>query len=175
MKCIFISFVFMSFVFMSCNIFKIDYTYKYVHRQYVPRQPDQFAEMPKQILDNIDSLGVEESTTLNKYEVKYLELLFGDSLSDFNLKGKTVGFIKSRGLKTSNKVYFDKIKDGFYKIGTAVEAADLGCSLLILTEEQKKLSGGYDAVILYWSKRLISDKRLIKSLLREIDNPAYKD
>ena len=172
MKCIFIfiSFIFMSLIFMSFNIFKIDYTYKYVSCQL-----NEFDEMPKQVLDYIDSLGIEKSPTLNRYEVKYLESLFGDSLSDFNLKGKKIGFIRSGGEKTSNKVYFDEIKDGFYNVGTSTGSANLASILLILTEKQKKLSGGYDAVILYWSKRLISDKRLIKSLLREIDNPAYKD
>ena len=54
-----------------------------------------FKNIPTEILDNLDKMGVDKSTLLNSYESAYFNVIFKDSKKDFDFTGKKVGFIAS--------------------------------------------------------------------------------
>ena len=77
---------------------------------------------------------------------------------DFDFTEKKVGFIYS-GARSNKKEYFDLEKDRFNRSNTPN-----GGTLYIFDDAQKEQSDGYDAAIVYWSKRLIPIQDVIKRL-----------
>lgn len=55
-------------------------------------QVHNLQEIPEDILDNIDKMGVDESAILNEYEGKYLNFIFKINPEEFDLVGKKVAF-----------------------------------------------------------------------------------
>lgn len=109
-------------------------------------QVHNLQEIPEDILDNIDKMGVDESAILNEYEGKYLNFIFKINPEEFDLVGKKVAF-----LKVGNKAgYFDSTRSPERK-GTTVG----GSGLYIFDTAQKAESGGYDAAVSCWSKILL--------------------
>lgn len=121
-------------------------------------QVRNFNDIPKDILNQLDKMGVDGSSLLNSYESAYFNVVFKDSLKGFDFTGKKVGFIYS-GARSNKKEYFDLEKDRFNRNNTPNRG-----TLYIFDETQKKESGGYDAAIVYWSKRLIPIQDVVKRL-----------
>ena len=117
-------------------------------------QVRSFAEIPKDLLENIDKMGIDNSLILNEYEGRYFNFIFKIDPQDFNLVGKKVGFLRS---KTD---YFRDTRERFYRNDGTVG----GSNLYIFDATQKEESGGFDAAITYWSKRLIPTKDVVKRL-----------
>lgn len=114
----------------------------------------------------IDSCGTNDSPSLNSHEVQY----FNKSLenqrnqSGFDFRNKKIGFAYGNFGKgiISKKEYFDKWGRDYYRSGHGV--VDI---LLVLTNEEKLKSGGYDAIVVSWSKTGIYGKhrdKLIEKL-----------
>lgn len=121
-------------------------------------QVRNFNDIPKDILEQLDKMGVDGSSLLNSYEGAYFNVVFKESLNGFDFTGKKVGFIYS-GARSNKKEYFDLEKDRFKRNNTPNRG-----TLYIFDETQKKESGGYDAAIVYWSKRLIPIQDVVKRL-----------
>lgn len=121
-------------------------------------QVRNFNNIPKDILNQLDKMGVDGSSLLNSYEGAYFNVAFKESLNGFDFTGKKVGFIYS-GARSNKKEYFDLEKDRFKRSNTPNRG-----TLYIFDETQKKESGGYDAAIVYWSKRLIPIQDVVKRL-----------
>ena len=121
-------------------------------------QVRNFNDIPKDILNQLDKMGVDGSSLLNSYEGAYFNVVFKVSLNGFDFTGKKVGFIYS-GARSNKKEYFDLEKDRFKRNNTPNRG-----TLYIFDETQKKESGGYDAAIVYWSKRLIPIQDVVKRL-----------
>jgi hypothetical protein len=121
-------------------------------------QVRNFNDIPKDILEHLDKMGVDNLPLLNCYESTYLNVIFKDSLKEFDFKGKQVGFIRNGG-KGKNQ-YFDMHKK---YIADKNSPCDDGV-LYFFDATQKEESGGYDAVIVYWSKRVIPINDLVKRL-----------
>lgn len=117
-------------------------------------QVRSFSEIPNDLLDNLDKMGIDTSSILNEYEGKYLNFIFKIDPQDFNLVGKKVGFSRSK------IDYFRDTRERFYRNSTTVG----GSSLYILNATQKEESGGYDAAIVYWSKFVIPIEKAVKRL-----------
>lgn len=117
-------------------------------------QVRNFSGIPKGLLDNIDEMGKDNSSILNEYEGKYLNFIFKIDTNDFNLVGKKVGFLGSK------KDYFKQTQERFSRNSTTVGAS----GLYIFNATQKEESGGYDAAIIYWSKRLVPINEVVKRL-----------
>lgn len=116
-------------------------------------QVHNLSEIPEELLDNIDKMGVDESAILNEYEGKYLNFIFKVNPEVFDLVGKKVAF-----LKVGNKAgYFDSTRSPNCK-GTTVG----GSGLYIFDTTQKTKSGGYDAAISCWSKFLLPIELVIE-------------
>jgi hypothetical protein len=117
-------------------------------------QVRNFSEIPNDLLDNLDKMGIDTSLILNEYEGKYLNFIFKIDPQDFNLVGTKVGFSRSK------IDYFGDTRERFYRNSTTVG----GSSLYIFNATQKEESGGYDAAITYWNKFVIPSKEVIKRL-----------
>ena len=117
-------------------------------------QVHDFSEIPKELLENIDKMGVDSLSILNEYEGKYLNFIFKIDPQDFNLVGQKVGFLRSK------IDYFRDTRERFYRNTTTVG----GSSLYIFNTIQKEESGGHDAAITYWNKFVIPIEEVVKQL-----------
>ena len=122
------------------------------------RQAHNFDDIPKDILNQLDKMGVDELSLLNSYESAYFNVVFKENSKEFDFTEKKVGFIYS-GARSNKKEYFDLEKDRFNRSNTPN-----GGTLYIFDDAQKEQSDGYDAAIVYWSKRLIPIQDVIKRL-----------
>ena len=128
-----------------------------------------FKDIPTEVLDQLDKMGVDKSTLLNSYESEYFNVVFKDEKKDFDFTGKKVGFVATTG-KIKNKAnYFKKQKSQYKKYKrTNLNYTPLVNTLYIFNEKQKEESGGYDAVILYCRNlifnRLLPETQVIKKL-----------
>lgn len=133
-------------------------------------QVNSFKDIPTEILDNLDKTGVDKSALLNSYESAYFNVIFKDSKKDYDFTGKKVGFIASAYGKSKNKKnYFKKEKSQYKKYKrTNLNYTPIVTTLYIFDETQKKVSGGYDAAILYCRNlkfhTLQSEANVIKAL-----------
>ncbi|AIQ00214.1 hypothetical protein Q787_11480 [Ornithobacterium rhinotracheale H06-030791] len=113
-----------------------------------------FSEIPKDLLVNLNKMGVDSSPILNEYEGKYLNFIFKISPQDFNFIGKKVGFIKGK------IDYFRNTRERFNNNSSVVG----GSGIYIFNTTQKIESGGYDAAIVYWNKFSLPIEEVIKRL-----------
>jgi len=122
-------------------------------------QVRNFNDIPKDILEQLDKMGVDASPLLNSHESAFLNVIFKDSLKGFDFSNKEVGFIKISG--ENGKIhYFDMQKKNFVDEN---HPCDNG-TLYIFDATQKGESGGYDAAIVYWSKFLMPVEKVVKRL-----------
>lgn len=117
-------------------------------------QVHDFSKIPKDLLENLDKMGIDSSSMLNEYEGKYLNYIFNIDPKDFNLIGKKVGFTRSK------IEYFNESRERFYSNSTIVG----GSVLYIFETSQKSESGGYDAYITMWNKFLLPTEDIVKRL-----------
>ena len=115
-----------------------------------------FGEIPTDLLSHIEEMGVDCSSILNEYEGRYFNFIFKIDTQDFNLIGKKVGFLRS---KTD---YFRDTRERFYRNDETV-----GGSGLYIFDATQKEESGYDAAIVYWSKRLIPITDVVKRLKKK--------
>lgn len=123
-----------------------------------------FDDIPKDILNQLDKMGVDELSLLNSDESAYFNVVFKENLMGFDFTGKKVGFIYS-GARSNKKEYFDLEKSRF-KLNLTPNRG----TLYIFDTTQKEESGGYDAAIVYWSKILVSAKDVVKRLKKNTKN-----
>jgi hypothetical protein len=108
------------------------------------RQVYNFAEIPAELLNHVEKMGVDSSSLLNEYEGKYLNFIFKTDSLAFNLVGKKVGF---------NRNKIDFFKDERERLYHDFSAGGVGgAALYIFNATQKAESGDYDAAIVYWNK-----------------------
>ena len=117
-----------------------------------------FSEIPIEILEHLDKMGIDSFPLLNKYESEYFNFLYKDFREDFNFTEKKIGFLHDLS-PSDKKEYFDQEKERF-KQGVTTNNG----KLYVFDEKQKEISGGYDAAIVYWCKMIISKDELTKRL-----------
>jgi hypothetical protein len=122
-------------------------------------QINDFSQIPREILSHFDRMGVDNSTTLNEYEGIYFNNLFKEKKGSYNFIGKKVAFIVANSGKKSKKDFFYKEKKRFSEGETPTSTF-----LIILNEEEKKISKGYDAIICCWYKRIPKTKKILNML-----------
>ena len=121
------------------------------------RQVHNFKDIPYELLNNLDKMGIDTLSELNEYETNYLNYIFRLDTCDYNFVGAKVRFIGSK------KDFFVDERERFKR---GEKSGVGGCGLYILNANQKKNIGGYDAVISYWKKLRVSDDKLIVQLKR---------
>jgi len=105
---------------------------------------------------NPDSLGLDDNPKLTEMESRYFNIQVQHYRGDFDFHGKKLGlFMEDNGKKMVNKQeYFDNWAREHFR------TKDFGKNqLLILTPEETELSNGYDAIIVSWSEKKITDER----------------
>ena len=125
----------------------------------IERKVNRFTEIPAELLDQIQKMGIDSSLVLNEYEGRYLNYIFETNSLDFDMIGKQVAFMHPVPGKLKIDFFKDE-RERFYHDETPVA----GVSLYIFDAIQKEESGGYDAAIEYWSKFIRPIERVVKRL-----------
>ncbi|WP_291582851.1 hypothetical protein [Bacteroides sp.] len=113
-------------------------------------------DLPRDILEQLDKMGIDDVPLLNYHESTYLNMVFEKKRKDFDFTEKKIAFFGPGGLVFSDKQkYFDNSKKNKRIIQS---------DLHVFNKSEKEESGGYDAVITYWCKRIYSSKNLLKKL-----------
>lgn len=66
--------------------------------QIYQQQVGEFPVIPTNILENLDKMGIDNSSILNDCEIEYLRFIFKIDAGDFNLVGKKSVFKKQKRL-----------------------------------------------------------------------------
>ena len=124
-------------------------------------QQRSFKNIPDCVLNNINKMGIDDNPLLTELEGEYFNALYQVPDKEFNLSGKKVAFFTGSLGKTKSdkKMYFAGEKSNF----RLNNSPNVG-TLYIFNAEQKEQSGGYDAAIIYWSKRLVPINEVVKRL-----------
>ncbi len=120
-------------------------------------------------ISEVQKCGLDDDPNLNDTEAKYFNEVFKDKRGDFDFSEKRIAFYRgSAGTTLSSKSnYFYRFKNGNSEREDVHAWQAGGTQLLILTNEEKELSGGYDAILVSWSKIRKEGKsrnRLVKKL-----------
>lgn len=119
-----------------------------------------FDYIPKEILSDIDKMGVDGYLSLTDLEGKYFNALFQVD-ADINLSGKKVCFLTGNiGTNKSDKKTYFMIERESLNFDSSPHYS----VLYVLNATQKERSGGYDGAIVYGSKKFLSVKEVIKRL-----------
>jgi hypothetical protein len=123
-----------------------------------------FKEMPDALLSNLPKMGLDHSPFLNNYESEYLNAVFKNNREGFDFTGKQIAFItgSNAGTMSNKQSYFDDERKRFEGKSSMINS-----KVYILNVDEKKRSGGYDAVIVYWSKVAVSHEHVIKLLSKQ--------
>ncbi|PZR24099.1 MAG: hypothetical protein DI539_01410 [Flavobacterium psychrophilum] len=111
-----------------------------------------------------EKCGIDNNPLLNNDEAIFLNDYLKDERDDFDFTGKKILVVGGSGashLESKNQ-YFKGIKEwGQGKIATQLYA---------FTDDEKKASGGYDAIVSYWTKTEVNKQKVI----RKIKNGKWK-
>ena len=118
--------------------------------------------IPTELQNQLDKMDVDDSILSNSHESDFLNEVFKDSRNDFDFTGKRIGFFKNGSAESSRKDYFNMHKKHFSDENSPCDKG----KLYIFDETEKEESGGYDAVIVYWSKLVIPKEKLLKRLTK---------
>ena len=118
--------------------------------------------IPTEIQNQLEKMGVDDSILSNSHESDFLNEVFKDSRNDFDFTGKRIGFFKNGSAESSKKDYFNMHKKHFSDENSPCDNGNL----YVFDENEKEESGGYDAVIVYWSKLVIPKEKLLKKLTK---------
>lgn len=119
---------------------------------------------------NLDSLGVNDNYILNNEEAKYLNKSVGTQLGAFDFKNKKVIFSEGNIARLINKSdYFERLVKPYL-----MDGKDMVNYLVILTDEEKQDSGGFDAIIVAWSKIGLTNKRK-RTIIKKMNKTVYNN
>jgi hypothetical protein len=120
---------------------------------------------------NLDSLGINDDYILNSEEAKYLNKSVGIQLGAFDFNGKKVILSEGKSARIITKCdYFQRLVKPYLKDGK-----DMVNYLVILADEEKEKSGGFDAIVVAWSKIGLTKKRrkaIIKEMNKTVNNKS---
>ena len=121
-------------------------------------------------VSEVEKCGLDSSPTLNTFEANCFNEVYQDRKGEFDFSGKVIAFYKgSAGTTTSSKSdYFYFIKNSGRPDTEVHQWQARGTQLLILTEEEKLCSGGFDAILVSWSK-LQKEGRSRKKLVKRLN------
>ena len=104
---------------------------------------------------NLSRCGLDNNPILTKTESDYLNAYLMEQRNGFDFGNKKVIFVTgSSGNRIgTKKEYFDDIKE-WEKIDSKVATG-----IVVLTEEEKSRSGGYDVMVTYWVKRITERRK----------------
>jgi hypothetical protein len=112
---------------------------------------------------DIDSLGVNDDNHINKHEAIFLTNSLKNQKIEFDFENSKIAFSYGNYAKrTSKSDYFKK-----YIIPRIKNGESVGDIFYLFSKEEKLKSGGFDGVVLVWSKIGLT-KRRRKVLVKEL-------
>jgi hypothetical protein len=125
---------------------------------------NKYENIPQCILNNIDKMGMDENCLLTELEGKYFNALSLIEETEFDMSGKKVAFFTGNigSIKSNKKKYFIEERERL-KVVDYSTSHYFG-TLYIFNATKEEESGGYDAAIVYGSKKLNSIKDIVKRL-----------
>ena len=123
---------------------------------------DKLSKCEKEKPTYLYELGLDDNPILTKSESEYFNRAFKDGKANYDFTNLKVGFFfGNNGARIqTKKQYFDLVKN---RLGNCSSASN--DFVIKLTKEEKLESGGFDFIIVSWSKIIPTDKeRLIKEL-----------
>jgi hypothetical protein len=125
---------------------------------------NKYENIPQNILNDINKMGIDESWLLTELEGKYFNALSKIDEKEFNFCDKKIAFFTGNigSIKINKKIYFVEERKRLNVIDYSLSYY-FG-TLYIFNATQKAESGGYDAAIVYDSKKLNSIKEMVKRL-----------
>lgn len=124
---------------------------------YTPR------EAPDEILNCLEEMGIDTVPLLNEYESIFFNFLFLDKRGSFDFRDKKIAFLSGStgSLRITKKRFFDLKKED-YKIKGYLDMNPWYQLFVLKKEVGEQL--GYDAVVISWCKKLLSEKDVIKRI-----------
>lgn len=130
--------------------------------------------VPNEILDCLPDMGKDSFPILNACEGMYLDSLllsknsYVDGVSgcdSFAFENKRIAFFygKEDIVQITKKTFFDKEK---YALNLT-KRLSLGCNQLLIFTKEEARQIGYDVVIIYRNRRLVSKKEVVKKLRKK--------
>jgi hypothetical protein len=115
---------------------------------------------------NLSELGQDNSAAVNQEEASYLNKSLESQKADFNFTGKKVLFAEGNNASrlVTKKEYFNRIVKPYLERNSQVVN-----HLILLNPIEKRQSGGYDAIVVAWTKIGVSDKRK-KKIIKQMNN-----
>lgn len=123
-------------------------------------------------INEIEKCGLDDKDLLNEFEGKYFNEVFADRKGSFDFSGKRVAFLRgSSGRVSSNKLnFFKTVKTQNPNDVKNVHTWNAnGTQLIILTEEERVLCGGFDVILISWSKMANPRDKIIKLISKGKD------
>lgn len=129
---------------------------------------NEYGNIPKSILNDIDKMGMDDSLFLTELEGKYCNAIAGISEKEFNFGKSKVAFFKGNigSIRIDKKTYFSMEREHF-KRGVTDSTSRYFGTLYIFNAAQKAKSGGYDAAIVRLSKKRPSMKEVVRQLKKK--------
>ena len=118
--------------------------------QILTPQVHYFSDVPKDLVDNLGKMGMDNSSILNDQEGQYLNFIFKTEAQGINLAGKKVAFLGSK------VDYFESTRKDSLVVG--------GSNLYLFSTMQKTESDGYDAAVTYWKKFVIPTQEIVRTI-----------
>lgn len=120
-----------------------------------------FKKISRNLLECINEMGLDSNVMLTELKGRYFNALYQINEPKFSLCDKKVCFFTGSLGKTKSdkKVYFTGERSRFRQN----DSPTIG-TLYIFNAVQKEQSGGYDAAIVYWNKRLVPIEEVVKRL-----------
>ena len=134
-------------------------------------QTRSFEEIPEKLIKNFDKMGVNDDAYLNIFESEYFNFIFKDKKEGFDLTGKKkIGFIMSSNPNSSKSDYFNSEESRLEGGSTIVSSY-----FYLFNESEKDISNGYDGVIAYWFRFILTNESMIQRLKeKESKNKSKK-
>ena len=119
-------------------------------------------DIQKNIIKCFENMGKDTISIMDFCESKYLNFNFQKEKGEFNFCKKKVAFFRGNAgtIKSTKKEYFDRIKYFVNQKGYLPLCTD---QLVIFNEDQVAKTG-YDAAIVYQSKRLVPINEVVRKL-----------
>lgn len=96
----------------------------------------------------IDLCGIDNAAIIDTSEAEFLNDYYRDRGS-FDFSAKKIAFVTGGGASiiSSKNEFFNHVKQWKDNHNTTIETR-----LVVLNSQEKEMSGGYDAIILFWVK-----------------------
>ncbi len=131
----------------------LDRTKNEISEKLINRIVGALAECEMRKPFDLYKLGLDNNPLLTESEARYFNEQVKEKRINFDFINKKVGFFRgNNGANLQSKSdYFNLIKE---RLGSNIDGSN--DFIILLTNEEKNESGGYDAIIVSWSKLLVS-------------------